>query len=327
MAVDPSVQTVAAGETVTVKVTIEGATDLSIYAFVLEWDPAVLGFMSVTNGPFLGSTGRTVTCGAPAVGADSVGFGCTTTGLAAGPDGEGVLATIEFVALAPGDSPVTFSSAGAADTSGVAFTVVTADGLVSVETPTATPTVTPTLAPTLTPTATPVSITLSPSGDAPVRMANPDSPFPLHPQLNISGDNSALERGFVAFDVTSVPSGATVLGAQLTLCLTSLPSGGASGHTHELRRPLAAWDETTLTWNNQPAVAGVSATAIVPDTVTCVAFDVTSDVQSWIDGSSSFGWRVSDADESTGNSSEAIYGSRDGTEATRPYLDVTYIPP
>lgn len=311
----------------TVKVTISGASDLSIYAFVLKWDPAILGFTSVTNGPFLGSTGRTVTCGAPTVGPDSVGFGCTTMGAAAGPDGEGTLATVEFVALAPGDSTVAFSSAGAADTSDVAFPVITADGLVTVDAPTETPTVTPTLAPTLTPTATPVSVTLSPSGDAPVWMANPASSFPLQPQLNVSGDNSALRRSFIAFDVTSIPGGATVSQATLTLCLTSLPSGGAAGHVHELRQALAAWDEATITWNNQPAVIGISATAVVPDTVTCVTFDVAGDVQSWVNGSSNFGWRASDANETTGNNSEAIYGSRDGTAATRPILDVTYFAP
>jgi hypothetical protein len=66
---------------------------------------------------------------------------------------------------------------------------------------------------------------------------------------------------------------------------------------------------------------------VVPGSATCVTLDVTADVQAFVDGSSNFGWRLCDANEATGNNSEAIFGSRDGSSANQPHLDVVYLPP
>jgi len=52
--------------------------------------------VSVTEGPFLGSTGRSVLCPTPIAGENSLPFGCASTGSEPGPSGSGVLAHIEM---------------------------------------------------------------------------------------------------------------------------------------------------------------------------------------------------------------------------------------
>jgi hypothetical protein len=309
MDVLPIYQEATVGESLSVDVYVQNVIDLGGYSFVIDWDPGVLAFTGVSNGSFLGSTGRTVTCLPPVVLLSSVSFSCTTLGLPAGPSGSDVIATLDFSAVGEGDSPVAFSAAGASDSLGLPMAPVTADATVHVD------------------EVEPVSLTLSSSGDAPVLAGNPAGNFGTHPNLFVNGDNSALKRSFTLFDVSSIPIGSTIIQATLDLCAVSIPSSGAVGHTYELRQPLAAWDEMTLTWNNQPAVGGVSDTIIVPSSVTCVTFDVTGDLQSFVNGSSNFGWRVSDADESSGNNSQTTFGSRDGDRPDVPHMDVTYLPP
>lgn len=134
---------------------VENAVDLGSYDFTLTWDSAVLSFVSATNGSFLGSTGRTVTCPPPATGAGTVTFTCSTTGAIAGPNGDGVLATIEFGTVSGGTSPIALSGVSLDDTGGLPLGVTTTDGSITYVEPTATSTTTVTNTPppaTSTPT-------------------------------------------------------------------------------------------------------------------------------------------------------------------------------
>lgn len=83
-----------------VKIFIEEANNLSGFNFTLEYDPTVLEATGFTLGDFLTSTGRT-----PKVGAEypiindppgTLGYGVTTIGDDAEPDGNGVLGIIRF---------------------------------------------------------------------------------------------------------------------------------------------------------------------------------------------------------------------------------------
>ena len=62
-------------------------------------------------------------------------------------------------------------------------------------------------------------------------------------------------RSFIQFDLTSIPSDAAVTSAKMSLyadtCdgITTLTASNASA----LRRVTSAWDENTVTWNNQPS--------------------------------------------------------------------------
>ena len=137
-----------------------------------------------------------------------------------------------------------------------------------------------------------------------------------------SGKNG---RSFVEFDVSSIPSGSTVNTATLTLCATKVPS---STRTIDLHRVTASWVETTLTWNNQPGVAGsVTDSATTPGAPACMTWDVAADVQLWTDGTANEGWRAKDSVEGQGTRYITEFATREnGTPADRPILDVNYTP-
>lgn len=100
------------GDTFSVAISITGAVDFTSWQFDLAFDPAIVQASSVTEGAFLSSFGTTLF---------TPGFIDNVTGLISGvadfyvdlppdPSGDGVLAYIEFTALAPGVSPLAFSN-------------------------------------------------------------------------------------------------------------------------------------------------------------------------------------------------------------------------
>ena len=105
-------QTVGVGDTFTIPISITGVTDLTAWQFDLTFNPAIVQVNSVDEGTFLSSFGQTLyvpgfidnTAGLISGVADSY------VDLAPNPSGDGVLANIEFVTLAPGISPLNFSN-------------------------------------------------------------------------------------------------------------------------------------------------------------------------------------------------------------------------
>jgi hypothetical protein len=94
----PSDQTVTLGAPFTVNVVINNAVNLGAYQFTLDFDPTVIQYYGETDGPFLGSTGRTMSCIPPSESGGSVRIQCDTSGPEpAGPNGSGVLATFRFL--------------------------------------------------------------------------------------------------------------------------------------------------------------------------------------------------------------------------------------
>jgi flagellin FlaB len=133
------------------------------------------------------------------------------------------------------------------------------------------------------------------------------------------------ERSFVNFDISAIPASFTVQSATLTLCATTTP---AVSRTYNATRVTAAWVESTVTWNLQPAVAG-SATDTAASATGCLTWTVTDDVQTWVNGTTANGFRISDATESGITQYTSDFRTReDTTEATEvPNLAVTYLVP
>jgi hypothetical protein len=131
------------------------------------------------------------------------------------------------------------------------------------------------------------------------------------------------ERSYVRFDLSSIPPGATVTTASLTLCRTN---SSGSQRTHELRAATSVWTETGLTWNTQPALAAAAAhTITVYSSSGCLAASVQQDVQAWVIGAPNFGWRIADQDEGTAPHVE--YATREEVAVgLQPVLSVTYTP-
>jgi len=114
--VEPATKQVAlAGGQFTVDVVVDNVTNLGQFEFTVDFNPAVIAFVSFSQGPFLGSTNRTVICLPYSAGPGSKQYGCSSGGAEAGPDGSGVLATISFSPIAVGTSAVDLHDVGLYD--------------------------------------------------------------------------------------------------------------------------------------------------------------------------------------------------------------------
>jgi len=107
----PSV-TVSVGDTFTIPISISDAVDLASWQFDLAFDPAIVQANLVSEGPFMSSFGTTLFT--PGVIDNGTGLISLVADLYVdlppNPSGNGVLANIDFLALAPGVSPLTFSN-------------------------------------------------------------------------------------------------------------------------------------------------------------------------------------------------------------------------
>jgi len=104
--------TVHIGDTFTIPISITGATDVTSWQFDLAYNPAIVKANSVTEGPFMSAFGATLFT--PGVINNVTGLislvADAYVDLPPDPSGTGVLANIEFTALAPGVSPLTFAN-------------------------------------------------------------------------------------------------------------------------------------------------------------------------------------------------------------------------
>jgi hypothetical protein len=165
--------------------------------------------------------------------------------------------------------------------------------------------------------------------DSYVNQSSAASNFGTVTNLDVrSASGSANRRTFVQFLLTScsIPANSLVTAATLKLYMYTAPT---ATRTYEARRVTGAWTETGVTWTNQPAVAG-SATATVTTGTTAnvtLSWDVTSDVQAYVDGTSNLGWRIADQTEGSATARLGQFRSAEyGTAAQRPILDITYYP-
>jgi hypothetical protein len=103
------------GEDFQVDIVVDNVTNLAAFQFSLEYDPSIIEYKDVKEGPFLGSTGREVHPLDPRIeqdGMERLRFSCVTLGPpvsvsgVAGPDGSGVLATITFSPVGGGETPL-----------------------------------------------------------------------------------------------------------------------------------------------------------------------------------------------------------------------------
>jgi len=100
-----------------------------------------------------------------------------------------------------------------------------------------------------------------------------------------------IVRSFIEFDLNNIPSGTIIIKARLLLYAGDSPGHG-SGHSTLsgsnmciLNRVITPWEESTITWNNQPATTDQDA-VIMPeseDQMQDYFIDVTEMVQYMVD--------------------------------------------
>jgi len=151
-----------------VTVSVQGVSNLGSYEWQILYDPDVIGFVRVDNGPFLGSTGRQVFCPGRILGEGTVRFGCATYQSALpGPSGSSVLSTVTFSPVAGGTVDIRFVCAGLTDASDevISIPVSNVAECMAPFTPTPGPGDTP--APTSTPAPGEPTATPTPTGPLP----------------------------------------------------------------------------------------------------------------------------------------------------------------
>jgi hypothetical protein len=130
--------------------------------------------------------------------------------------------------------------------------------------------------------AQPLFAQAPPSADTFVSSAFSKTNFGAVGSLNVGGGGTS----YVQFNLSGIPTGATVTKATLRLYVDLVISNG----TFDVYQVNKSWGESTLTYNNQPLPLGSSATGGHPISITGSSFnqflviDITSLVQGWVGG-------------------------------------------
>lgn len=153
-------------------------------------------------------------------------------------------------------------------------------------------------------------------------------------EINLSSSSATF--AFFKFPLNSIPSGATIESATLTLRVTS--SDSTAGYGLNGRRVTQSWDESSITGNSHPTVdTGTDYTDVQsPNGASTVTFTVTELVRGWHNGSlSNYGIRIAfegQNDMQPGGAPMPLAGldyyyfatSEHGTSSYRPYLTINY---
>ncbi|MEI7726671.1 MAG: PKD domain-containing protein [Bacteroidota bacterium] len=153
----------------------------------------------------------------------------------------------------------------------------------------------------------------------------------IHANTWTSGGVTFIDRGLLAFNLTSIPPNALIVSATLTLHtnLNSMNSELNCGNNAAwLIRAIEPWKADQVTWNTQPAIATTNfinlPQNIVNDTIG-YAIDVLYDVQDMVaNPEANFGWLIKLHTEELYTA--RIFASSDNTTpAWRPKLSIVYV--
>ncbi len=166
------------------------------------------------------------------------------------------------------------------------------------------------------------SLNITSTADALVDQSFPTTNYGSNVLLLVrswSGSNN--RRSFLQWDLSTIPSIATI--TQALMWINKIADVGAFPRTYEAQAVSASWMEGTITWNTQPGVIGSPASSVITTTDTWYAWDITTIVQNWVDGTwTNNGIRVMDSAENSGSEVQSNFDSREATDD--PILDVDY---
>lgn len=147
------------------------------------------------------------------------------------------------------------------------------------------------------------------------------------PTFDVRPDNNADRRGLLKFDLSAIPSDATITRATLYL----YQKDNKTGQTTYVYRVTSNWREDTVTWLSWSLLGGdfdssTSYFTFLPDQNNCMlTMDVTNLVQLWVNGSFPNQGLLLYA---TGPNHKISYVTKeDGTAGEQPKLDIVYVVP
>lgn len=167
--------------------------------------------------------------------------------------------------------------------------------------------------------------------DAFLGSAAPDTNYGNHTDFMSNKFSSGAVRSLIRFDFSSIPTDAIVNSVHASFYSYASPSNGSNfigkGESY-LQKVDAAWDEATVTWNNQPTsstdnqVYLANAASAVQD---YLDLDITATAAGMInDPATNHGYVLRLVDETVSNN-KLIFGSSDNTNASlHPKVVVEY---
>jgi len=168
---------------------------------------------------------------------------------------------------------------------------------------------------------------LLPSDDTYIDRGSPTKNYGSNNTFEVRPDNSADRRGLLKFDLSSIPTNATVTRATFYL----YERGNKTGQTTYIYPVTSNWSESTVTWSTWSLPGGdfdssISFFTYLPNQSNCMlTMDITSLVQAWVSGTyNNYGLML----YSTGPNHIISYSSKEnGTASQLPKLDIVYFAP
>ena len=122
---------------------------------------------------------------------------------------------------------------------------------------------------------------IDPYADTYIHQGDPNTNFGSEPVMVVawSSDVVATRHALLAFDLSSIPPGATIDTADI---LVHLDHSGPEDAAIRLLKVTSPWDEGSVTWNSAPSVSGPYSYANVETTAGWYTWSVTSLVQEWV---------------------------------------------
>lgn len=137
-------------------------------------------------------------------------------------------------------------------------------------------------------------VTLFANKDSYVRQEYPNDNYGTKDRLEIYYQEGGPSTAYlyVDFDTSSIPLGAQILSATLTLTQYS-GSWTWPAQSIYVERATGSWTETGITWNNRPATTQASpSVSVAAEAFKKETFNVTALVQSWANGQPRYGFAV-----------------------------------
>jgi hypothetical protein len=155
------------------------------------------------------------------------------------------------------------------------------------------------------------TLVLEPTDDTTILENYPDDTDGASESVTLRSLSAWEWDGLLKFDLSSLPSNATVQYASLQMYYYKNWDGNPSGHQVDLFRITSNWNEETVTWGTRPSfVTEPSSSAVMPGSIgNWVSWNVTDDVQLFHDqGTPNYGWRMKDM---SGDNTCSYFRSKD----------------
>lgn len=166
--------------------------------------------------------------------------------------------------------------------------------------------------------------TLSPIQDSYIDQKDSGSNFGSATTTQVHSENgNKSRRALVQFSL-NLPNGITVNNANLKMFMQTAP---ASSRTYEVHRITSPWTEGAVTWDLKPSFISSSTATTSTGNASGVtlSWNVTSDVQDYVNGTANDGWYIIDSNESNNPATTGTFASRENsTISERPILEVNF---